>query len=51
MKIMYLNGALTGQTMELTPAGTTIGRECDNIIQLAFPATMRKSSAIPPGTG
>lgn len=54
MKIMYLNGALTGQTMELSPAGVTIGRESDNTIQLpmgASRATMRKSNATPRGTG
>ena len=46
MKIMYLNGALTGQTMELAPAGTTIGRECDNIIQLPMGGVSRYHAKI-----
>ena len=46
MKIMYLNGALTGQTMELSPAGTTIGRESDNIIQLPMGGVSRYHAKI-----
>ena len=46
MKIMYLNGALTGQTMELSPAGATIGRESDNIIQLPMGGVSRYHAKI-----
>lgn len=46
MKIMYLNGALTGQTIELLPAGTTIGRESDNIIQLPMGGVSRYHAKI-----
>ncbi len=46
MKIMYLNGALTGQTMELSPTGTTIGRESDNIIQLPMGGVSRYHAKI-----
>lgn len=34
MKILFLNGERSGRTVELDPAGTTIGRETDNRIQL-----------------
>ena len=46
MKIMYLNGALTGQTMELLPSGTTIGRESDNTIQLPMGGVSRYHAKI-----
>ncbi len=46
MKIMYLNGALTGQTMELPPAGATIGRESDNTIQLPMGGVSRYHAKI-----
>ena len=46
MKIMYLNGALTGQTMELAPSGTTIGRESDNVIQLPMGGVSRYHAKI-----
>ena len=46
MKIMYLNGALTGQTMELLPAGSTIGRESDNTIQLPMGGVSRYHAKI-----
>ena len=46
MKIMYLNGALTGQTMELSPAGMTIGRESDNTIQLPMGGVSRYHAKI-----
>ncbi len=46
MKIMYLNGALTGQTMELSPAGATIGRESDNTIQLPMGGVSRYHAKI-----
>ena len=46
MKIMYLNGALTGQTVELTPAGATIGRESDNVIQLPMGGVSRYHAKI-----
>ncbi len=46
MKIMYLNGALTGQTMELSPAGVTIGRESDNTIQLPMGGVSRYHAKI-----
>lgn len=46
MKIMYLNGALTGQTMELSPAGSTIGRESDNTIQLPMGGVSRYHAKI-----
>ena len=46
MKIMYLNGALTGQTMELAPSGTTIGRESDNAIQLPMGGVSRYHAKI-----
>ena len=46
MKIMYLNGALTGQTMELSPSGTTIGRESDNTIQLPMGGVSRYHAKI-----
>ena len=32
MKLMFLNGAMTGHEVELIPSGTTIGRETDNAI-------------------
>lgn len=46
MKIMYLNGAQTGQTMELSPAGATIGRESDNTIQLPMGGVSRYHAKI-----
>ena len=46
MKIMYLNGALTGQTMELSSAGATIGRESDNTIQLPMGGVSRYHAKI-----
>ena len=46
MKIMYLNGALTGQTMELSPTGATIGRESDNTIQLPMGGVSRYHAKI-----
>jgi hypothetical protein len=46
MKIMYLNGALTGQTMELSPSGATIGRESDNAIQLPMGGVSRYHAKI-----
>ena len=46
MKIMYLNGALTGQTMELSPSGATIGRESDNTIQLPMGGVSRYHAKI-----
>jgi len=46
MKIMFLNGAMTGQTMELSPAGTTIGRESDNAIQLPMGGVSRYHAKI-----
>jgi tetratricopeptide (TPR) repeat protein len=46
MKIMFLNGALTGQTMDLSPSGTTIGRECDNAIQLPMGGVSRYHAKI-----
>ena len=46
MKLMYLNGALTGQTMELSPSGTTIGRESDNAIQLPMGGVSRYHAKI-----
>ena len=46
MKLMYLNGALTGQTVELQPAGTTIGRESDNAIQLPMGGVSRYHAKI-----
>jgi hypothetical protein len=46
MKIMYLNGALTGQTMELIPSGTMIGRESDNTIQLPMGGVSRYHAKI-----
>ena len=46
MKIMYLNGALTGQTMELPAAGVTIGRESDNTIQLPMGGVSRYHAKI-----
>ena len=46
MKIMFLNGALTGQTMELSPAGATIGRESDNTIQLPMGGVSRYHAKI-----
>ena len=46
MKIMFLNGAMTGQTMDLSPAGTTIGRESDNAIQLPMGGVSRYHARI-----
>jgi len=46
MKIMYLNGTLTGQMMELQPGGTTIGRESDNTIQLPMGGVSRYHARI-----
>ena len=46
MKIMYLNGALTGQTVELSSAGATIGRESDNVIQLPMGGVSRYHAKI-----
>ena len=46
MKIMYLNGPLTGQTMELPLAGLTIGRESDNTIQLPMGGVSRYHAKI-----
>lgn len=46
MKIMYLNGALTGQTLELPPSGATIGRECDNTVQLPMGGVSRYHAKI-----
>ncbi len=46
MKIMYLNGALTGQTMDLSPSGATIGRESDNTIQLPMGGVSRYHAKI-----
>ena len=46
MKIMYLNGALTGQTLELSPTGSTIGRESDNTIQLPMGGVSRYHAKI-----
>ena len=46
MKIMYLNGTLTGQTMELSPSGATIGRESDNTIQLPMGGVSRYHAKI-----
>jgi len=46
MKILYLNGALTGQTVELQPGGTTIGRESDNVIQLPMGGVSRYHAKI-----
>ena len=46
MKIMYLNGAMTGQTMERIPSGTTIGRESDNTIQLPMGGVSRYHAKI-----
>ena len=46
MKILFLNGALTGQTMELSPAGSTIGRESDNAIQLPMGGVSRYHAKI-----
>ena len=46
MKIMYLNGPLTGQTMEIPPAGLTIGRESDNSIQLPMGGVSRYHAKI-----
>ena len=46
MKIMYLNGTQTGQTMELSPSGVTIGRESDNIIQLPMGGVSRYHAKI-----
>jgi hypothetical protein len=46
MKIMYLNGTLTGQTLELPPGGATIGRECDNTIQIPMGGVSRYHAKI-----
>ena len=46
MKIMFLNGVMTGQTMELTPSGTTIGRESDNTVQLPMGGVSRYHAKI-----
>ena len=46
MKIMFLNGAMTGQTMDLSPAGTTIGRESDNSVQLPMGGVSRYHAKI-----
>ena len=46
MKILYLNGALTGQKVELLPTGTTIGRESDNSIQLPMGGVSRYHAKI-----
>ena len=46
MKIMYLNGTLTGQTVELPPGGATIGRESDNAIQIPMGGVSRYHAKI-----
>ena len=46
MKIMYLNGTLTGQTVELPPGGVTIGRESDNSIQIPMGGVSRYHAKI-----
>jgi len=46
MKIMYLNGTLTGQTVELPPGGVTIGRESDNAIQIPMGGVSRYHAKI-----
>ena len=46
MKIMYLNGTLTGQTLELPPGGATIGRESDNTIQIPMGGVSRYHAKI-----
>lgn len=46
MKLMYLNGAMTGQEVELIPSGTTIGRETDNAIQLMMDGVSRYHARI-----
>jgi len=46
MKLMYLNGTMTGQIIELQPGGTTIGRENDNIIQLPMGGVSRYHAII-----
>ena len=46
MKIMYLNGTLTGQTVELPPGGATIGRESDNAIQIPMGGVSRYHARI-----
>ena len=46
MKIMFLNGAMTGQTMALIPSGTSIGRESDNTVQLPMGGVSRYHARI-----
>ena len=46
MKLMYLNGAMTGHEVELIPSGTTIGRETDNAIQLMMDGVSRYHARI-----
>ena len=46
MKLMYLNGAMTGHEAELIPSGTTVGRETDNAIQLMMDGVSRYHARI-----
>lgn len=46
MKLMYLNGAMTGHEVDLIPSGTTIGRETDNAIQLMMDGVSRYHARI-----
>jgi len=46
MKLMYLNGAMTGHEVELIPSGTTVGRETDNAIQLMMDGVSRYHARI-----
>lgn len=46
MKIMYLNGALTGQSFKVDASGTTIGRESDNSVQLPMGGVSRYHAKI-----
>ena len=46
MKLMYLNGPMTGREVELIPSGTAIGRETDNAIQLMLDGVSRYHARI-----
>ena len=46
MKLMFLNGPQTGQSIEIPPTGVTIGRESDNTIQLPMGGVSRYHAKI-----
>ena len=46
MKLMYLNGEMTGREVELLPSGVTIGRESDNVVQLLMDGVSRYHAKI-----